>query len=61
MADIDVVRKRSTSPWVWVIAVIILAVVLFVVYAMRADRTPASSPTSELIQPTLTLAQTGLA
>ena len=61
MADIDVVRKRSTSVWVWVIAAIILAVVLFAVFAMRADATSARSSASEVIPPTLSLTTTVLA
>jgi hypothetical protein len=61
MADIDVVRKRSTSLWVWVIAAIILAVVLYAVFAMRADGTPTGSPASELLGPNLTLSTTGYA
>jgi heme/copper-type cytochrome/quinol oxidase subunit 2 len=61
MADIDVVRKRPVSVWVWIIAAIILAVVLFALFAMRADPTPARSSASEVIGPKLTLTATALA
>jgi hypothetical protein len=59
MANIDVVPKRPTSVWVWVIAAIIVAVVLFALFAMRGD--PSGSPVSDLIGPTLTLTTTVLA
>jgi hypothetical protein len=38
MADIDVVRKRSGMS-LWVIALIIVAVVLIVLFAMRGGST----------------------
>jgi hypothetical protein len=61
MADIDVVRKRRTSVWVWVIAAIILAVVLFALVAMQGDPATAGSPVSDLMGPALTLDTTVLA
>jgi bacteriorhodopsin len=55
MADIDVVRKRRTSLWVWVIAAILVAVVLFFLFPMGGDQT---RPVSRLIGPSLTLRTT---
>jgi hypothetical protein len=53
MANIDVVRKRNTV-WIWVIALIVLALVLvwFFVLGQAPDRPTA--PVSELFGPTLT-------
>jgi hypothetical protein len=56
MANIDVVRKRPTSIWVWVIAAIIVALVLFALFAMRGN--PSGSPVSDFIGPTLTVTTT---
>jgi len=50
MADIDVVRKRSGLSF-WVIALIILAIVLVVLFAMRGGSTGSMSPTSHLSSP----------
>jgi hypothetical protein len=52
MADIDVVRKRSGMS-LWVIALIILAVVLVVPFAMRGGSTSSLGPTSHLTRPAL--------
>jgi hypothetical protein len=52
MADIDVVRKRSGMS-LWVIALIILAVVLIGLFAMRGGSTSSPGPTSDLTRPTL--------
>jgi bacteriorhodopsin len=52
MADIDVVPKRHTTTWLWVIvALIVVAVVLFMLFGMGGDQT---RPVSELIGPSLT-------
>jgi hypothetical protein len=32
MADIDVVPKRGTSVWLWIIVAIVLAVILFALF-----------------------------
>ena len=52
MANIDVVPKRHTSVWVWVIAAVIVAVVLFLLFAMGGDET---RPVSGLLGPSLSL------
>jgi hypothetical protein len=52
MADIDVVRKRSGMS-LWVIALIILAIVFIVLFAMRGGSMSSLSPTSHLTSPTL--------
>lgn len=51
MADIDVVRKRS-SVWPWVIGLLVLAVILWAVFGMMSER-PATepSPASSVEQP----------
>ena len=51
MADIDVVRKRSTV-WPWVVGLLILAVILWAVFGMMSER-PATepSPASSVEQP----------
>jgi hypothetical protein len=54
MANIDVVRKRSPSIWLWVIALVILAIVLFAFFGMRGGAA-AGNPVSQLIDPALTL------
>jgi hypothetical protein len=54
MANIDVVRKRPTSVWVWVIALIIVAIVVFAFFALRGGPETLGSPVSELINPALT-------
>jgi hypothetical protein len=53
MANIDVVRKRSPSSWLWVIALVILAIVLFAFFGLRGG--PAH-PVSQLIDPAFTRA-----
>ena len=55
MADIDVVPKRHTSVWIWVIAAILVAVVLFFLFSMGGDQT---RPVSGLIGPSLLLSTT---
>jgi hypothetical protein len=54
MANIDVVRKRSTSVWLWVIVLAILAIVVFAFFAISGGAT-VGSPVSDLIGPSLTL------
>ena len=45
MADIDVVPKGRTNIWVWILlAVLIFAALLFVVFAGRADATTMLQP-----------------
>lgn len=52
MADIDVVSKRHTTVWVWVIvALVVAAVLLYLLFPMGADQT---RPISHLIGPSLT-------
>jgi hypothetical protein len=59
MADIDVVPKRHTTTWLWVIlALIVVAVVLFMLFARGGDQ---MRPVSELIGPSLTLTTTAAA
>jgi hypothetical protein len=59
MADIDVVPKRHTTTWLWVIvALIVAAVVLFMLFGMGGDQT---RPVSHLIGPSLTLTTTAAA
>jgi hypothetical protein len=52
MADIDVVKKRS-SVWPWVIGIVLLVLVLWLVASMMNSRTGtgATSPTSSLQTP----------
>jgi hypothetical protein len=54
MANIDVVRKRPTSVWIWVIALVILAIVVFAFFGLRGGPETLGSPVSELIGPALT-------
>ena len=59
MADIDVVPKRHTTTWLWVIvALVVVAVVLFMLFGMGGDQT---RPVSDLIGPSLTLTTTAAA
>jgi hypothetical protein len=52
MADIDVVPKRRTTMWLWVIvALVVAAVVLFMLFPMGGDQRPIS----HVIEPWLTL------
>jgi hypothetical protein len=52
MADIDVVPKRHTTVWVWVIvALVVAAVLLYLLFPMGADQT---RPISHFIGPSLT-------
>ena len=54
MANIDVVRKRPTNIWLWVIALVIVAIVLFAFFGMRGG--PAvGNPVAQLMHPSLTL------
>ena len=49
MADIDVVPKRHTSVWLWVIvALVVAALLLYFLFPMGADQT---RPISYLIGP----------
>lgn len=59
MADIDVVRKR-TSVWPWVIGLLLLALVIWAVLAMMgpADEAPMTTPVTLLELP---LSSAGLA
>jgi len=40
MADIDVVPKRRTNAWVWIITAIVLALILLVVFGVLPGRSP---------------------
>ena len=53
MANIDVVKKRS-NVWFWVIALIILAVVLFALFAMQNGASTGGTPVSDLRYPVVT-------
>jgi uncharacterized integral membrane protein len=59
MANIDVVKKRS-NVWLWVIAVVILAIVLFALFGMRNAPT-GGTPVSHLRSPALTVNTVALA
>jgi hypothetical protein len=61
MADIDVVKKRS-NVWLWIVALAILAVVLFALFAM-GDNSPTTgtTPVSKLTSPALTITTVALA
>jgi hypothetical protein len=61
MADIDVVKKRS-NVWLWIVALAILAVVLFALFAM-GDNSPTTgtTPVSDLTSPALTITTVALA
>ena len=50
MADINVVRKRSSMS-LWIIAVVIIALVLFALFALGGRSTGSVSPTSRLTTP----------
>jgi hypothetical protein len=52
MANIDVVKKRS-NVWLWVIALVILAVVLFALFGMGDGRSTGGTPVSDLTSPAL--------
>jgi hypothetical protein len=52
MTNIDVVRKRSTNVWLWVIVLIILAIVVFAFFALRGGAI-VGSPVSDLIGPSV--------
>jgi hypothetical protein len=53
MADIDVVPKRHTTVWVWVIvALVVVAAVLFFLFPTGGDQT---GPVSGSIAPSLSL------
>jgi hypothetical protein len=55
MANIDVVKKRS-NVWLWVVALAILAVVLFALFAMGdSSPTAGTTPVSELRSPAVTI------
>ena len=40
MADIDVVPKRRTNAWVWIITAIVLALILLAVFGVFPGRSP---------------------
>jgi hypothetical protein len=40
MADIDVVPKRTTNAWLWIIGVIVLALILLAVFGVFSGRSP---------------------
>lgn len=50
-ANIDVVKKRS-NVWLWVIALVVLAVVLFA-FGMGDGRSTGGTPVSDLTSPAL--------
>ena len=57
MANIDVVKKRS-NVWLWVIALVILAVVPFALFGMgdgrsTGGRSTGGTPVSDLTSPAL--------
>ena len=52
MANIDVVKKRS-NVWLWVIALVILAVVPFALFGMGDGRSTCGTPVSDLTSPAL--------
>ena len=52
MANIDVVKKRS-NVWLWVIALVILAVVPFALFGMGDGRSTGGTPVSDLTSPAL--------
>jgi hypothetical protein len=51
-ANIDVVKKRS-NVWLWVIALVVLAVVLFALFGMGDGRSTGGIPVSDLTSPAL--------
>lgn len=57
MANIDVVRKR-TSVWISVIALVVLAIVVFAFFALRGGRATLDGAVSELVGPCLPLSTT---
>ena len=60
MANIDVVKKRS-NVWLWVIALVILAVVLFALFGMGDGPVTGGTPVSHLLSPALTVNAVALA
>ena len=42
------VWKRQSSVWIWVIAPVIVAVVLFALFALRGNQATAGGPVSDL-------------
>jgi hypothetical protein len=60
MANIDVVKKRS-NVWLWVIALVILAVVLFALFGMGDGPPTGGTPVSHLLSPALTVNAVALA
>jgi len=52
MANIDVVKKRSSMS-IWMIVLIILAIALIAWFAMRGGSASSVGPTSELTNPSL--------
>jgi hypothetical protein len=59
MANIDVVPKRHTNVWVWVIALVILALVIgFFLFPRAFNQAP---PVANLLSPTLTVTTVALA
>ena len=60
MANIDVVKKRS-NVWLWVIALVILAVVLFALFGMGDGPATGGTPVSRLLSPALTVDAVALA
>lgn len=47
MADIDVREKRAPGPWVWIIGLIVLALLLWALWALLGDRTADRAPVTE--------------
>jgi hypothetical protein len=60
MANIDVVKKRS-NVWLWVIALVILAIVLFALFGMGDGPSTGGTPVSYLSSPALTVNAVALA
>jgi hypothetical protein len=60
MANIDVVKKRS-NVWLWVIALVILAIVLFALFGMRDAPSTGGTPVSQLTSPALPIDTVALA
>ena len=60
MANIDVVPKRHISVWVWVIALVILALVVGF-FLIPGPANQATTPVSDLLGPTVTVTTAALA
>lgn len=60
MADIDVVPKRRTNTWVWIVLAIVVIAVLFWMFGSRARSTAARTSVPPAVAAVLSPAGSGV-